>query len=715
MNNILSKFKITRSLNSSFMIIILAIILMVGFFQWSTSRFNDIFTDYRAQARFSLLLANLTEDFIEARIAVLKYRESADPKQAELVKYNIEEISELGVLAAEVVRDSIYLKKLENLRMKTEEYAAIFERARVLQNSAQESIDKIDVLGPNLRASITSSIDSSYGKKDMYSALYASRLQENFMLARYYTKSFLVKNQKSDLDRAIKELKSATKSASLIQNKIQDSLEKSRFQKSFAGISQYKAHLLEIGKIVSKRNDLYFNGLDKLGPEILDSYDELFESVEREQNRLGPIAVSTLESTSKISIAFGLSVLFFVFALSFVVVRYITESFNLIVNQTNRLAKGDKKFTILGTNYANEVGAVSNALKVFQQNMIDKDNSDKAEKIRSEKAAADKKEMEEQARLTKIAEQEKKKAEVEEREAQEAEKRAKLEEERQIAKAQGIRESVEKFEKIIDEIMDALTQSSSSLNNLSFDLTDAMNGMTQKSASVATISNETSVNVSSIAAATEEMSASFQNISKEIQDTSLTAKNCSDAARKTQISLNELQVAVNEIDNVIKSIGGVAEQTNLLALNATIEASRAGEAGKGFAVVASEVKALASETQSMTEEINKKVDSIKLTSQSTINSVSEIIDKVSSVDSKTSHVSLAVEEQNETNLEISKNILVAANGTSQVTENINLVLSAAESSSAMTGTLNAASEDLNKQAKVIKTSLDNFLREVESA
>ena len=170
--------------------------------------------------------------------------------------------------------------------------------------------------------------------------------------------------------------------------------------------------------------------------------------------------------------------------------------------------------------------------------------------------------------------------------------------------------------------------------------------------SVAASSEESAESITSMAAASEEMTATINSVadnavmmaeratsvaktmgtvSTALNDVSdkadeglAIATQAQESSQHANKSMNELSTVANEIDAVTELIKKIAEQTNLLALNATIEAASAGDAGKGFAVVASEIKELAQQSAQAAEDIDQRTRLIQENSQKTTESITNV-------------------------------------------------------------------------------------------
>jgi methyl-accepting chemotaxis protein len=231
---------------------------------------------------------------------------------------------------------------------------------------------------------------------------------------------------------------------------------------------------------------------------------------------------------------------------------------------------------------------------------------------------------------------------------------------------------------------------------------------------VAAAAEEVTRNLQTVAAATEEMTASIGEISKNASAAAHIAAQAVEKAGIATIAMDHLGKSSAEISQVIKVITSISQQTKLLALNATIEAARAGAAGKGFAVVANEVKELANETAKATEQISQKIDAIRKGTDGAVAVIAEIGGIISQMHDISTTIASAVEEQTATTREIARNVMEAALGETQVTENITSVAQAAKTTSGgAQNTQNAAGElagmaaELQKIVRLFKYTSEN--------
>jgi methyl-accepting chemotaxis protein len=232
---------------------------------------------------------------------------------------------------------------------------------------------------------------------------------------------------------------------------------------------------------------------------------------------------------------------------------------------------------------------------------------------------------------------------------------------------------------------------------------------------VAAAAEETSVNVQTVSAGTEQLSASIAEIGRQVVTSAQIAKKAVAEAGSTDATMQGLADNASRISVVVDLIQVIASQTNLLALNATIEAARAGEAGRGFAVVAQEVKSLASQTAKATDEIRAQIASMQQVASSAVGAIRTIGETIGEIDAVTTAIAAAVEQQGTATREIARNIQHAAGGTSEVSSNITGVSgAAAEAGSSATSVLNASAM-LRREAETLRAEIDAFLGNIRAA
>ena len=350
--------------------------------------------------------------------------------------------------------------------------------------------------------------------------------------------------------------------------------------------------------------------------------------------------------------------------------KLMTRPLSLISDRMLGLARQDTASPVPCENRGDEIGAMARAVTTFRDREI------------------------ERARL-----------ETEQQEARQVE----------LKRQQRIEGLIEAFRQQIGDLLRNVVATLAEMQSRAGELTRSSGDASREASMVATISEDASQNVQTVAVAAEELALSIREISGNVTRTTSVVSQADIEADASSQKVAHLASAAEKIGAVVDLIRNIANQTNLLALNATIEAARAGEAGRGFAVVASEVKNLATQTAKATEEIAAQIGEIQMSTKDATLAIGGITRIMSEVNALSTSIAAAIEQQTVATSEISRNVAEAARGTSSVVASVDSVVGAVGRTTQVAESVDRSALNIRSTTETLSRAVDQFLDDVAAA
>ncbi len=270
--------------------IVLILLSVVSGVSYSTiSNSSDSFSTYRGLAKDTNLMGRVQANMLMIRMNVKDFIITGSEQDKEQYTEYLKLTNGFMEEAQNDIQNSERARLVDQVDNSLKDYGKGFikiEEARDARNSLVNNI--LNVKGPFMEKTLTNILDSAEKDRDMGASYHSALSMKHLLLGRLYMAKFLDENQQNQVDRVYEEFSGMQKNLDILDKELQNP----QRRKWLAQVTDAKAVYVEnfdkLVKVIFDRNRVISGTLNRLGPEIAKTVEDVKLSVKNEQDILGP-------------------------------------------------------------------------------------------------------------------------------------------------------------------------------------------------------------------------------------------------------------------------------------------------------------------------------------------------------------------------------------------------------------------------------------------
>lgn len=295
----LNKLTLKSALNLAFGSLIAVIVILSTVAYLGLNNTYSGFTQYRELARDTNLASSLQANMLSMRLAALRFINTGDTEKISEYEQYQQATGNLLNQAKEEITSPERARLIAQVQNEIQDYDTGFKELVGFFSQRDEVIaGRLDPNGLAMRQAITDIINTAHRDQDTEVTFRAAAVEEHLLMGRLSAIKYLATENESDATRALQELTVYLPEATeALAAELRTPQHRALLESLNQHLADYVLAFQDVQRTVQRQNSLINNTLNTIGPIVADKIDQVKQSVNEQQNLLGPKVQSETESS----------------------------------------------------------------------------------------------------------------------------------------------------------------------------------------------------------------------------------------------------------------------------------------------------------------------------------------------------------------------------------------------------------------------------------